>query len=591
MSATGTGTNRLIDLARKSDIAHMDEVHFDFNCDMDLALTAELDANTSVYRFDVSNPTGDKLYDLGCQWTANCAMFGRRTGKSSKKFSKKIQSSGTVFRTLPIQSCTFHLQKNLMGVDLTSGTPTRSGSVTPTKSGTYTPSKDQGSYNISTRLRVSEGCGHVSLMDVLKMNQRISEKNIMKWASQMLEILLSYHNVSVCLRQFSADDLLIASDKSVLLLYQTERLMATASKAAQQSAAKDSAKEKGKHHPSVKTDAAPEPAISQPVLAKTPSGTGTLSRAPSMAAKTPSGTGTLSRAPSMVAKTPSGTGTLSRAPSMVAKTPSGTGTLSRAPSTMKATGSEGASKHPSDSNLSVSGASDMSPVGSPLVVASPTDTITTAPSVGMSSPGALSPGALSVGSTVGSTTTPKTGVGTPSKRLFTPPKSANAKKVSKPKASTLSIRVVEDEDDKLMTESERILYTRDLWYNPRTWFGQAAELKQPELPTRLLSRNASRPGSRRSTPARISATVASLDESISESVDLQNNSALPSRGGSVVGGDDSSIVSLESEESSVVLPPVKAAIKIFNPDEKHLPRFFPAVASCEKNKLDIRILS
>lgn len=674
MSAVGTGTNRLMDLARKSDITVMDEIHFDFNCDMDLPLTHELDAYTSLYRFNVSNSVGDKLYDLSCQWTANCATFGRRAGKKSKKFAKKMQNIGTVFRTLPIQSCTFNLQKNLLDTDLHAF-----GTATPNSKS----QADAGGYNINARIRVSEGCGNTTLMDVLRDNKRISEKNIYKWTSQMLEILISYHNVSVCLKQFTANDLLIASDKSVLLLYQTERLMATASKGAARAEAREKEKERLEKERIENEKMEKEKALKEKEkknaslvnvlksqtsskLNLTASGSsrevwmkkkqnaadidrvesGIVRRVESGVTRVESG---ISRADSGITSVGSG---VSRADSGITRAESG---VSRAESGGVSVGSgvsrvescisraeSGVSRAESgviraESGIAVPVGDDLKelgltveptlniPVSVPDGVTASTMTSTTvdltpAADTGSTTNTPLSELSRTIASVVKPGSRSPDAVNTGKQRSGSPPKNAaqsKAKLNNKDaiKKSALTMRVVEDDDDQLLTETERIMYTRDVWYNPRTWFEQAVSLK-PIQP--LLSRHVSRGGSRnRSRVNSITrgavVTGMSIDgsQSIPETGVVEDHSLLTdplsginsvTRGDSVMndtgGDDDSTIASVDSEaapaaaESSiVVLPPVRAAIKIFDPNEKHLPKFFPAVAACEKNKLDIRILA
>ena len=194
--SSGTGTNRLLEKAQKADITVLDSSQFDFTADFTLDIDGVI-MKTSSHSFIASNPIGDKLFDLGCQWTANC----NNATKKSKKTRKALSATKNVtpfYRTLPIQACSFLAEKNTIDA---------------------TESIQMPSYTITTKLRISEGYTLHTLGEIIDINQRISDKNIMKWASQLLEMVLTYHNSNICMRQLTIDDITVASDKSVAMLF------------------------------------------------------------------------------------------------------------------------------------------------------------------------------------------------------------------------------------------------------------------------------------------------------------------------------------------------------------------------------------
>ena len=209
--SSGTGTNRLIEKAQKADITILDASQFDFTADFALDIDGIV-MKTSSHSFIASNPIGDKLFDLSCQWTSNCNAASRKAKKTRKALSA-TKNVTPVFRTLPVQACSFQVEKNAPA--------SRDGS----------DASPMPTYTITTKIRISEGHTMHTLGEIIDLNQRISDKNIMKWASQLLEMVLTYHNSNVCMRQLTIDDITVASDKSVSMLF--SRITSTNVKRAQ----------------------------------------------------------------------------------------------------------------------------------------------------------------------------------------------------------------------------------------------------------------------------------------------------------------------------------------------------------------------
>ena len=194
----GTGANKLMDKAHKAEIHYVDPTQYSFSAEFPLEVQ-RIVMKTSSHDFVATNPLGDRLFDLCCQWTTNCVVQSRKKTKTKNAMSKQKQLN-SFFRTFPAQLCTFVSEKTTL----------------------FSPPHDTdavANYVVTARMRVQQGYASHTLGDVIRNNQRISEKNILKWACQMLEMMLSYHNHNVVLRQFTIDDIVVASDKSVFLLY------------------------------------------------------------------------------------------------------------------------------------------------------------------------------------------------------------------------------------------------------------------------------------------------------------------------------------------------------------------------------------
>lgn len=187
------GPGVYVDRLSSHEIIYFDNDNFFINCEEPIILDG-IQLKSKVYKFNVSNPVGDKLNGLACLWTKACCT-GSRKHKSLKQFKdRKIFTP--FFRTLPVYSSTVSSNRAVNG----SSTTTKLESV-------------------FVNYRVCEGAGNHSLRESVEMNLRISEKNIMKWVFQLLEMVLTYHKQCVCLNEFTIDDFLLTSDKSVQLIY------------------------------------------------------------------------------------------------------------------------------------------------------------------------------------------------------------------------------------------------------------------------------------------------------------------------------------------------------------------------------------
>lgn len=68
--------------------------------------------------------------------------------------------------------------------------------------------------------RIAGGDGYCSLAEAIRDNRRITDKSLMKWVVQVLETVLYAHKNYITLGHWSAEDVQLLSDDSILEAYQ-----------------------------------------------------------------------------------------------------------------------------------------------------------------------------------------------------------------------------------------------------------------------------------------------------------------------------------------------------------------------------------
>lgn len=191
--------SKLSEIASHSDVSVVDAIAFN-NYGHEKSFEG-ITVSFSTYKLDCNLEDAEFLYEVLCESTKCSFIASRKPARTSKKgtaSSSHRLDYTPIFRTLPILNCSIPPTRHI-----TSASESMRHKQEPTL----------------LQLRLSEGHRAYTLTEMVRLNQRLSDKNIVKWSLQLLEIVHSYHHHCICFMDLSSEDIVVTSDKSVLLMY------------------------------------------------------------------------------------------------------------------------------------------------------------------------------------------------------------------------------------------------------------------------------------------------------------------------------------------------------------------------------------